>query len=179
MKTIAFRISSLRVFVCALALMIGASGNFATGKIGKLPKKSAAGKQMQSLDGHSFSLASMRGQVVVLDFFTTWCGHSRLHIPTVKRIDGEERAHGAKVIGLAVEEADATVLKFIKDHQIEYPVTTVSDPVFGGYVESRDVSVPQTLVYGRDGRLAGHFVGHSAELDAELTATVKRELAKR
>jgi len=178
MKT-TYQLSSLKVFVCAFALMICVSGNYASGRIGELPKQAAAQKQMQSLDGHSFSLASMRGQVVVMDFFTTWCGHSRLHIPTVKRIDEEERANGAKVIGLAVEEADATVLRFIKEHQIDYPVTTVTDPVFGGYVESRDVSVPQTLVYGRDGRLAAHFVGHSAELDAELAATVKRELGKR
>ena len=178
MKTATQPISSLKVLVCTFALMIGASGNYAAARIGKFPKEAAARQQMHSLDGQSFSLASMHGQVVVLDFFTTWCGHSRLHIPTIKRIDGEEREHGAKVIGLAVEEADATVLRFIKEHQIDYPVTTVKDAVFGGYVESRDVSVPQTLVYGRDGRLAAHFIGHSTETDTELAAAVRRELKK-
>ncbi len=175
MKKLHTPLSSLMAVVCAFALSLGSIPSNANARLGRLPKEKVAQQQLYLIKGDSVSLSSMRGQVVVLDFFATWCGHSRLHVPTVKRLADEG---GAKVIGLAVEERDATVLQFMKDHQITYPVTTVTDPVFGGYVESRDVSVPQTLVYSRDGRLAGHFIGHSAELDAELMATVKRELDK-
>jgi thiol-disulfide isomerase/thioredoxin len=175
MKKLFAPLSSLMAVVCAFALSLGSLPGKANARLGRLPKESVARQQLHLIKGDSVSLASMRGQVVVLDFFATWCGHSRLHVPTIKRLADEG---GAKVIGLAVEESDATVVQYMKDHQITYAVTTVTDPVFGGYVESRDVSVPQTLVYGRDGRLAGHFIGHSAELDAELIATVKRELDK-
>ena len=150
----------------------------ATSRLGHLPKDKVAKKKLQPVNGSNVSLVSMRGQVVVLDFFATWCGHSKLHLPSVERISEEDGPRGARVIGLAVEEKDSVVEGFVKDHKITYPVATISDPVFGSFVESRDVSVPQTLVYGRDGRLVGHFVGHSAEQDAELAATVKRELEK-
>jgi thiol-disulfide isomerase/thioredoxin len=150
----------------------------ANSRLGHLPKDKVAKKKLQPVNGSNVSLVSMRGQVVVLDFFATWCGHSKLHLPSVERIAEEDGPRGARVIGLAVEERDSVVEGFVKDHKITYPVATVSDPVFGSFVESRDVSVPQTLVYGRDGRLVGHFVGHSAEQDAELAATVKRELEK-
>lgn len=165
--------------VCALTLGSFSSPGGATARIGHLPKDNIARQQITPFNGDSLSLSSMRGQVVVLDFFTTWCGHSRLHVPTIQRLSAEEGAKGVKVVGLAVEETQASVQKFIKDHSISYSVSMVSDPVFGGFVESRNVSVPQTLVYGRDGRLAAHYVGHSAELDAELIATVKRELDRR
>lgn len=169
------------LLACILAVLFSLNGQpgSATARIGQMPKDSVARQKIQPLNGGSVSLASMRGQVVVLDFFATWCGHSRLHVPTVQRLADEEGSHGTRIIGLAVEEKDSAVAQFVKDHKISYPVSTVTDPVFGGFVESRDVSVPQTLVYGRDGRLAGHFVGHSAEQDAELVATVKRELDKR
>jgi cytochrome c biogenesis protein CcmG, thiol:disulfide interchange protein DsbE len=150
----------------------------ATSRIGQMPKDKVASKHLHPVNGSTVTLASLRGDVVVLDFFATWCGHSKLHLPSVERIAQEDGPRGAKVIGLAVEEKDSIVEQFVKDHNITYPVATVTDPVFGSFVESRDVSVPQTLVYGRDGRLAGHFTGHSAEQDAEIAATVKRELDK-
>ncbi len=179
MKRTIHPFSSLLAVVCTLVLSLNGLPGEATARIGQMPKDNIARQQIQPFNGGSVSLASLRGDVVVLDFFATWCGHSRLQVPTVQRLAEQEGPRGTRVIGLAVEEREATVQQFVKDHQISYAMATVTDPVFGGFVESRDVSVPQTLVYGRDGRLAGHFVGHSAELDAELVATVRRELDKR
>lgn len=165
----------------ALALVVGLGalpGN-ASARIGQLPKDTVANYKMRSLDGHSYSLSTLRGEVVVLDFFTTWCGHSKLHIQTVKKLHEEGGVRGLKVVGLAVEETEGGARHYVADQGIGYVVATVTDPVFGSFVESRNVSVPQTLVYGRDGRLAGHFIGHSPELAAELASTVRRELEKR
>lgn len=169
----------LLVMLGILALTLHRDTVDATSRIGQMPKDKVASKQLQPVNGSRVSLAEMRGQVVVLDFFATWCGHSKQHLPSVERIAKEDGPRGAKVIGLAVEEKESAVERFIKDQKITYPVATISDPLFGSFVESRDVSVPQTLVYGRDGRLAAHFVGHSADQDAEIAATVKRELDRR
>jgi thiol-disulfide isomerase/thioredoxin len=148
-------------------------------KVGKLPKNSIANHQLQTIDGRQFSLAGLRGKVVVLNFFAVWCGHSKQHIQTLTRLDSEQ--DGLQIIGLAVECPESTperLAQFINEFKITYPVAIVKDRVFSKYVESRDVSVPQTLIYGRDGRLAAHFAGHDSKVDAELTATVKRELEK-
>ena len=159
-----------------LALAVGTFPGLATPRIGRMPKDEIANQQLRTLDGTNVSLAGLRGQVVVLDFFTTWCGHSRLHIQTVKRL--HEEGSNLRVVGLAVQETETSTRQYVADQAIKYPVTTVSDPTFGSFVESRDVSVPQTLVYGRDGRLAAHFIGHSPEVIAELEKAVKREMAK-
>jgi thiol-disulfide isomerase/thioredoxin len=172
-------LSALLVLGCAGMITFTVFDTEAKPKIGKLPKDSIANHPIRTFDGKQFSLAGLRGQVVVLDFFAVWCGHSKQHIPTLTRF-GEEQQR-LQIIGLAVQDSESTsdrIAQFIKDLKIAYPVGVVKDQVFSDFVESRDVSVPQTLVYGRDGRLVAHFAGHDSRVDAELTATIKRELEK-
>jgi thiol-disulfide isomerase/thioredoxin len=150
-------------------------------KIGALPKDSIARQPLRMTDGRQLTLAEMRGKVVVLDFFAVWCGHSRQHIPTMTSFTEEENKRGLQIIGLAVDDAESTpkrVAEFIQQMKITYPVGMIEDPVFRKFVESKDVSVPQTLIYGRDGRLVAFFSGHDDAVGAEITATVKRELDK-
>lgn len=150
-------------------------------KVGELPKDSVARHTLRMTDGKYFSLAEMRGKVVVLDFFAVWCGHSRQHIPTMTSFTEEDNKRGLQIIGLAVDDAESTpkrVAEFIQQMKITYPVGMIEDPVFRKFVESKDVSVPQTLIYGRDGRLVAFFTGHDDAVGAEITATVKRELNK-
>lgn len=149
--------------------------------IGKLPKDSVANYQMQTLDGRQFSLAGLRGKVVVLDFFAVWCGHSRHHIPTMTKFGVSEQERGLQIIGLAVKDSESTkerVRKFIEDLKIKYPVGMIHDSLFSDFVESKDVSVPQTLIYGRDGRLVAYYSGHDDKTAADIAATVDRELGK-
>ena len=174
-----FSIAARLSFAISLALCISSAE--ATQKTGKLPKESVANRQIRTLDGQQFSLAGLRGKVVVLDFFAVWCGHSREHIPTMTKIGGAERDGQLQVIGLAVKDRESTderVKKFIQELNITYPVGMVSDPEFSDYVQSKDIGVPQTLVYARDGRLAAHFSGHDDRVAAEIAATINRELAK-
>ncbi len=151
-------------------------------KVGKLPKASVAQRQLKMTDGSQHSLAALRGKVVVLSFFAVWCGHSRDQMPTLTRLSDSLSSRGLQVLGLAVEDDRTTAEKvsnFIAAHKINYPVGTVSDPVFMEFVESRIVDVPQTLVYGRDGKLAAHFIGQNARNDAALAEIVNRELDKK
>jgi thiol-disulfide isomerase/thioredoxin len=189
MKSIVPRSAKLRLRTLVVATIVGlaaglilaSSGSEAKGKIGKLPKEATARRQLAMLDGRQFSLASLRGQVVVLNFFAVWCGHSRDHIPALTRFKEEDWRRGLQIIGLAVQDQQTTserLHQFIKDQQIAYPVGWVSDRLFSEFVQARDVSVPQTLVYSRDGRLAGHFLGQSTGSDAALVALIARELEK-
>ncbi|HMV50135.1 MAG TPA: TlpA disulfide reductase family protein [Blastocatellia bacterium] len=150
-------------------------------KVGGLPKDSVARHTLRMTDGKYFSLADLRGKVVVLDFFAVWCGHSRQHIPTMTRFTEEDSKRGLQIVGLAVDDAESTpkrVAEFMQQMKINYPVGMIEDAVFRKFVESKDVSVPQTLIYGRDGRLVAFFSGHDDYVDAQITSIVKRELDK-
>jgi thiol-disulfide isomerase/thioredoxin len=170
--------------IALLGLLAAGRAGEAKPRLGKLPKDKVARQRLTTLDGRQFSLADMRGEVVVLNFFAVWCGHSRDQLPALGRFaaEAEGAGSGPRVIGLAVADEQtsaARLAQFVKDQRVSYPVGLIDDRSFGDHINSRDVSVPQTLVYGRDGKLAAHVIGQSAETDAVLAAAVERELAKK
>jgi thiol-disulfide isomerase/thioredoxin len=166
------------VLLCAVNLPV----SLAKIKVGNFPKEAVAKYPLRTMDGREYSLAGLRGQVVVLDFVAVWCVHSRDHIPTLNRFDDEDRERGLKILGLIIndrETSQARVQQFVKDQKVEYPISMISQDLFERFIDSKDTEVPQTLVYGRNGRLAAHFVGHDATIDAQLTTVIKQELAKK
>ena len=175
-------LSGVAAVVCLFLVVQLIPGVEAKAKLGRLPKDSVANNLIRTMDGQQFTLAGSRGKVVVLSFFAIWCGHSKRHIPSLTKYGPQDESRGLQIIGQAVRDAESTpdrVAQFIRDYKINYPVGMVKDPVFSDYVDSRDVSVPQTLVYARDGRLVGHFSGHDANVDAEMSATIQRALNER
>jgi peroxiredoxin len=147
-------------------------------KIGSMPKASVAQNKLNPLDGGQHSLMSLRGKVVVLDFFGMTCAHSRAHIKETM----VEMAPSAdlQIIGMESESSSVERVKqFIKDQGITYPVAQISETEFVNYVDSKDISAPQTLVFGRDGKLVLHNYGHNAKTEADLKAAIAAALAKK
>jgi len=67
------------------------------------------------------SLASWKGQPLIVNFWATWCGPCREEIPLLNALRRERAADKLEIIGIAIDEQQA-VLKFAKDIGIEYPV---------------------------------------------------------
>ncbi|NOT64128.1 MAG: TlpA family protein disulfide reductase [Acidobacteria bacterium] len=169
----------LLIVIALSAFTITALAKF---KVGSLPKERVATYVIRTTDGRTHTLQDMRGQVVVLDFFTVWCDHVREHMPTLTRFDDEDRERGLRVIGMLVNDAETTqarINQFTKDQKINFPISLINDDTFKLFVDSKDLAVPQTLVFARNGRLAAHLIGHNADIETELQAVVKRELAKK
>lgn len=150
----------------------------AISKVGKLPKDSVAQNKLNAVDGAQHSLMSLRGKVVVLDFFGVSCAHSRDHIKdTMTQLAPSDEL---QIIGMESESSSIErVRQFIKDQGITYPVAQITETEFINYVDSRDLSAPQTLVFGRDGRLVLHNYGHNAKTEADLKAAITAALAKK
>ena len=179
------RVSAFSLLMAAgllLLFTVGLPISQAKVKVGSFPKEAVAKYPLRMMDGREYSLAGLRGQVVVLDFVAVWCVHSRDHVPTLNRFDDEDHERGLKIIGLIINDRETSQLRvqqFIKDQKVEYPVTLISQDLFERFIDSKDTDIPQTLVYGRNGRLAAHFIGHDATIDAQLTAVIKQELDKK
>ncbi|MBS1813087.1 MAG: TlpA family protein disulfide reductase [Acidobacteria bacterium] len=147
-------------------------------KVGKLPKETVAQIKLTSVDGQQFSLAGLRGKVVVMDFFGIHCAHSRDHIrDTMTQFSDNDFKRGLQIIG--IESEDATVQRvrqFIQDEKINYPIVQIDEPTFIQYVESKDLSAPQTLIFGRDGKLLLHTLGHGAKIQTAIRETIQKAL---
>jgi peroxiredoxin len=149
--------------------------------VGKAPKESTAQIKLNTVNGPQFSLAGLRGKVVVLDFFGIRCAHSRDHIKeTMTQFSDDQMKQGLQIIGIESESSTADqVRQFIQDQKINYPVAQVDESTFVQFVNSRDLSAPQTLVFGRDGKLVLHTNGHSPQNEAAIRAAVQKALDKK
>ena len=94
-----------------------------------------------SLEGKTINKDSLKGQVVVLNFWASWCTPCMAEIPELKELAASSNA---KVVGIALDENGlATVKPFVDAHQINYTVALGSQELFQ---EFNGVGIPYTLV---------------------------------
>jgi len=122
-----------------------------------------------TLTGTRLKFSSYRGQVVVLNFWGSWCGPCRAEAPILAVTAQQYRPDGVAFLGVDVRDTTASALAFARDFGITYP--SVSDP---GSVITLDFTAvvpiagtPTTLVIDRTGHIAGAVFG--AATSQELT----------
>jgi thiol-disulfide isomerase/thioredoxin len=122
-----------------------------------LTGKPAPKFSIQSLDGKTQDLAELRGKVVLLDFWTTWCGPCRKEMPDLDKLHQEYRDSGLVLIGLNVAEDRETVEKYLKTSAVSYTIalTGNTDVVFTYQVSA----FPTHVLIGRDGTIVDYQVG--------------------
>lgn len=113
--------------------------------------------QFQTLGGQSFTLGQLRGQVVLLNFWATWCIPCREEIPVLNAMQHELETKGLKVIGASLEDTAEGVDSYQKEVQrFEYQVLVGGDDAkakFGG------TPLPTTYLIDRQGRIRQKIIG--------------------
>ncbi|MEJ7578034.1 MAG: TlpA disulfide reductase family protein [Pyrinomonadaceae bacterium] len=154
----------------------------ATSNLKELPA-SAIDAELKTLDGKTLRLADYKGKVVVLDLWATWCGPCRQEIPHLVALRNDYAARGVEVIGLTIEDPETTiddVRDFSEEFKINYPVG-FADETFTRSVAragAQGVSIPQTLILTKDGRVLKHFVGINPQtINAQLRQAVDQAIS--
>jgi thiol-disulfide isomerase/thioredoxin len=124
-----------------------------------------------TVDGRTIKLSDYQGKVVVMDFWATWCPPCRQETPQLARLAKDNRHRGLEVIGLHIDDRGRSspddIRKFIDHYGIAYTVGLATDEMFTSYLGTEDDTIPQTLVFARDGRLIKHLIGYTPA-DAKL-----------
>jgi len=111
--------------------------------------------------GGSIALGDLRGQVVVLDFWATWCPPCIEMIPV---LDGVERAwasRGVSFVGINSDlgASDDAIKEFLTAHPFSYPVVRDVDGEVGSHYQVE--ALPTIVVLGRGGRIRTSFIGYT------------------
>jgi thiol-disulfide isomerase/thioredoxin len=67
------------------------------------------------------SIADLRGKVVVIDFWATWCGPCKAEMPNMKKLYAEYREKGVEFIGVSLDDEAAPLVRYVKDNAIAWP----------------------------------------------------------
>jgi cytochrome c biogenesis protein CcmG/thiol:disulfide interchange protein DsbE len=113
------------------------------------------------LDGSEISLADLRGQVVVLNFWASWCSPCRREAPALQRVWETYKDRGVVFVGLTYHDAEGASLAFIQ----EYGITYANGVDEMGRI-SRDygvTAVPETFIIDREGKVAWFQIGEVRE----------------
>jgi cytochrome c biogenesis protein CcmG, thiol:disulfide interchange protein DsbE len=135
----------------------GSSGHLApTGQ-----RKALADVTVRDLIGHSWRLADHRGEVVLLNFWATWCPPCREETPGLVRLSKSYPDSELDVIGVSMDEGGpAVVRQFVSQFKIPYTIAMSDDKLTPA---STVEALPTTLLIDRQGRVAKTYVGGTSE----------------
>jgi peroxiredoxin len=105
------------------------------------------------LHGKQWSLKQLRGKVVLVNFWATWCPPCRAELPELADLYKRFAAQGLVILAISDEDA-STIRRFAGEHRMNYPVLV--DPGGATKDQYRVSGFPQSFVYNRQGRLVAH-----------------------
>jgi cytochrome c biogenesis protein CcmG/thiol:disulfide interchange protein DsbE len=135
----------------------GGFGVNATGRKGDVRNRPAPDFTIEQFDGSTFQLSRHRGEVVLLNFWASWCPPCQIEAPALERAWRKYGDRGLVVFGLDVWDERADAMKFIEKDKISYP-----NGLKGGgsvAVEYGVTGLPETFVIDRRNVLVRRWIG--------------------
>jgi cytochrome c-type biogenesis protein len=130
-----------------------------------------------TLAGDTVTLASLRGNVVLLNLWATWCVPCRQETPYLERIYGEHKDRGLRVVGISMDTGDAAddVAMFVEEYGVSY--TILHDPQMRGLDLYQAPGLPATFMIDREGILRWVRYGPILEGDADFLRVLEELLS--
>ena len=124
---------------------------------------------LRDVAGNETNLAAYEGQVILLDFWATWCAPCRVTIPSLVELYERYRERGFVVLGVSVDDPVERLTPFVRELGITYPVL-----VGAGRYDLQEafgplVGFPTSYVIARDGNICAQHTGIAAKADLERT----------
>jgi len=127
-----------------------------------------------TLESRKMSNATLRGKVVLLDFWGTWCGPCREAVPMLRTLEKEFSGQEFVLVGISDEDDEKAVRKFTQAQQMDWPehVDASGDVMTAFKVES----VPTFVVMDKDGVIRFRQSGFGAPIQADLEEAISKAL---
>lgn len=130
-------------FVFATSVCTNLSANVISGEAPNFTLKSNNGKNIK--------LSELRGQVVLINFWASWCGPCRQEMPELNKLYSKYKKLGFTILGINVEEDSKEALKIIENDKISFPILFDSENKVSKLYDV--IGMPTTLLVDRNGNM--------------------------
>ncbi len=125
---------------------------------------------LKTLDGPEIALSQLKGKVVLLDFWATWCGPCRESTPHLIQLYKTHRENGFELIGMSVDKGDEKVVRnFVQSMDIPYPIVIAPEELVRNY---RVTGIPTTFLIDKEGKIRERTAGFNSTIAQQMTAKV-------
>jgi len=118
--------------------------------------------RLVALDGTPVTRDALRGKVVLVNFWATWCPPCRVEMPGFQDVWERRKHEGFVIVGVSTDaRGRAHVARFLEEHRITYPVAMATSDVVNAFGGAR--TLPSSFLLDRQGRIRHQVVGYFAE----------------
>lgn len=171
------------IALCKTGLELFAESPFASMLESTLISLNMIGKPIEisgpTLDGSPIDIKSLKGKVVLVDFWATWCGPCVAELPGVKKVFDEYHEKGFEIVGVSLDQDKDALKNFVEENEMPWPQIIHESEKSRGFshplAEKYKVEgIPRMILVGKD----GNVVASSLRGEEHIRSAVKRELSK-
>jgi peroxiredoxin len=159
-----------RVFLGAMLTIYAASSVEAATVSGPAPDFT-----LKSQDGSNIKLSELRGQVVMVNFWASWCGPCRQEMPLLEQLYQRYQPMGFTLLGVNVEEDSSAANKVLKEIPVSFPILYDSRNSVSESYQVR--AMPSTFLIDRDGNIRylhkGYQPGYEQDYQQQIRELVR------
>ena len=130
---------------------------------------------LKSYSGKNVKLSELRGEVVLINFWASWCGPCRQEMPLLDELHNQYKALGFTVLGVNVEQDPYQARKLLKDMPVSFPVLFDDSSVVSKQYDV--IAMPSTVLVDRNGNMRYLHKGYKPGLE-EVYLEQVRELIR-
>jgi thiol-disulfide isomerase/thioredoxin len=126
---------------------------------------------LQSSSGKPLNLSDLKGQIVLVNFWASWCGPCRKEMPVLEQLNKQYRAKGVTLVGVNVEPDTAAAVDWLKATPVSFPILFDTDSKVSKLYQVE--GMPNTVILDRTGKVRYIHRGYSPGAENEYLDQIR------